>query len=303
MEIILDKRLIPANSRTGWVKSYPKCDAPNLVDGELKSVVSHFANLQFEPKGDRVRQLVYGDTFRVLEENEGFSFGFSNFDGYVGYIQKDKLKKQIRQTTHWVSSIATHIYAQPDIKKKCLGSLSFGSQLEIVNDEKNFCETIDGGFIPRQHLRERKNFYSDPVMVAQLFLGTPYLWGGNTCWGIDCSGLIQAAFASEDIWLPRDAYQQEKFCVDVGISLGNFEALKAGESVWKTVGNEGEHLQQEDHGRAIGNAHATRTLADRATECRASAAISAPAHPFALSDTHQTPGTAALPYASRWLHC
>ena len=131
MEIILDKRLIPANSRTGWVKSYPKCDAPNLVDGELKSVLSHFANLQFEPKGDRVRQLVYGDTFRVLEENEGFSFGFSNFDGYVGYIQKDKLKKQIRQTTHWVSSIATHIYAQPDIKKECLGSLSFGSQLEI----------------------------------------------------------------------------------------------------------------------------------------------------------------------------
>ena len=212
MEIILDKRLIPANSRIGWVKSYPKCDAPNLVDGELKSVVSHFANLQFEPKGDRVRQLVYGDTFRVLEENEGFSFGFSNFDGYVGYIQKDKLKKQIRQTTHWVSSIATHIYAQPDIKKKCLGSLSFGSQLEIVNDEKNFCETIDGGFIPRQHLRERKNFYSDPVMVAQLFLGTPYLWGGNTCWGIDCSGLIQAAFRGCGIDLPADSDQQEAVC-------------------------------------------------------------------------------------------
>ena len=215
MEIILDKRLIPANSRTGWVNSYPKCDAPNLVDGELKSVVSHFANLQFEPKGDRVRQLVYGDTFRVLEENEGFSFGFSNFDGYVGYIQKDKLKKQIRQTTHWVSSIATHIYAQPDIKKECLGSLSFGSQLEIVNVEKNFCETIDGGFIPRQHLRERKIFYSDPVMVAQLFLGTPYLWGGNTCWGIDCSGLIQAAFRGCGIDLPADSDQQESVCIKI----------------------------------------------------------------------------------------
>ena len=212
MEIILDKRLVPANSRIGWVKSRPKCDAPNLVDGELKSVVSQFANLQFEPKGDRVRQLVYGDTFRVLEENEGFSFGFKKFDGYVGYIQNDKLKKQIRQTTHWVSSIATHIYAQPDIKKKCLGSLSFGSQLEIVNDEKNFCETIDGGFIPRQHLRERKNFYSDPVMVAQLFLGTPYLWGGNTCWGIDCSGLIQAAFRGCGIDLPADSDQQEAVC-------------------------------------------------------------------------------------------
>jgi len=212
MEIILDKRLVPANSRIGWVKSRPKCDAPNLVDGELKSVVSQFANLQLEPKGDRVRQLVYGDTFRVLEENEGFSFGFKKFDGYVGYIKNDKLKKQIRQTTHWVSSIATHIYAQPDIKKKCLGSLSFGSQLEIVNDEKNFCETIDGGFIPRQHLRERKNFYSDPVMVAQLFLGTPYLWGGNTCWGIDCSGLIQAAFRGCGIDLPADSDQQEAVC-------------------------------------------------------------------------------------------
>ena len=52
-----------------------------------------------------------------------------------------------------------------------LSSLSFGSQLEIVNAEKDFCETIDGGFVPRQHLRKKEHFYSDPVMVAKFFLG------------------------------------------------------------------------------------------------------------------------------------
>ena len=155
MESIRDKRLIPANKRIGWIKSYPGCNAPNLVDGELKRVISQYANLLSKPKGDRVRQLVYGDTFRVLEENDGFSFGFNKFDGYVGYIQNEKLKKRSAKTTHWVSSLSTQIYEQPDIKKEYLSSLSFGSQLEIVNAEKDFCETIDGGFVPRQHLRKK----------------------------------------------------------------------------------------------------------------------------------------------------
>ena len=110
MENIRDKRLIPANKRIGWIKSYPACSAPNLVDGELKRVISQYANLLSKPKGDRVRQLVYGDTFRVLEENDGFSFGFNKFDGYVGYIQNDKLKKRSTKTTHWVSSLSTQIF-------------------------------------------------------------------------------------------------------------------------------------------------------------------------------------------------
>ena len=215
MENIQDKRLIPANKRIGWIKSYPKCIAPKLVDGELKSVVSQFANLLSEPKGNRVRQLVYGDTFRVLEENEDFSFGFNIFDGYVGYIQNDKLKRGSTKKTHWVSSLSTQIYEQPDIKKEYLSSLSFGSQLEIVNIENDFCETIDGGFVPKQHMRKREHFYSDPVMVAKFFLGIPYVWGGNTCWGMDCSGLIQAAFRGCGINLPADSDQQEATCVKI----------------------------------------------------------------------------------------
>ena len=215
MENIRDKRLIPANKRIGWIKSYPACSAPNLVDGELKRVVSQFANLLSEPRGSRVRQLVYGDIFRVLEENEGFSFGFNKFDGYVGYIQNDKLKKRSTKTTHWVSSLSTQIYEQPDIKKEYLSSLSFGSQLEIVNAEKEFCETIDGGFVPRQHLRKKEHFYSDPVMVAKFFLGVSYVWGGNTCWGIDCSGLIQTAFRACGIDLPADSDQQEAACIKI----------------------------------------------------------------------------------------
>ena len=213
MTNIIDNRSIPSNNRVGWIRAYPKCIAKNLVDGELCSITSNYANLLSEPNGNRVRQLVYGDTFRVLEKRSGFSFGFNSFDGYVGYIKSDNLEKKIVKSTHWVSSLSSQVYATPDIKKHFLINLPFGAQVEIIDIKENFCETSDGGFVPTQHLTKMNKFYSDAALVANFFIGTPYLWGGNTCWGIDCSGLMQAAFRACGVVLPADSDQQETRCI------------------------------------------------------------------------------------------
>jgi hypothetical protein len=205
----MDKRLLPANERVGWVGAKPRCDVPNLVKGTVKVVTDSFVNILSSPNGVRIRQLLYGSRFRVLEEKDNFSFGFSESDGYVGYIESTSLGKKGQSLTHWVSALATHVYAKPDIKKEYRKVLSFGSKLEIESATVDFFKTTDGGYIPKVHLKEIGTFYSDPAKVAEKFLDVPYLWGGNSCWGIDCSGIIQMALSSCSIICPGDSDQQE----------------------------------------------------------------------------------------------
>ena len=95
-------------------------------------------NILSSPNGVRIRQLLYGTRFRVLEEKDNFSFGFNESDGYVGYIESTSLEKKSQSLTHWVSALATHVYAKPDIKKEYRKVLSFGSKLEIESATDEF---------------------------------------------------------------------------------------------------------------------------------------------------------------------
>mgnify|MGYP001582065446 CR=1 FL=1 len=205
----MDKRLLPVNERVGWIGIKPRLNAPKLVKGTVRVVIDSVANILSSPNGMRIRQLIYGNRFRVLEEKDNFSFGFNESDGYVGYIASASLGKKSQSLTHWVSALATHVYAHPDIKKEFIKVLSFGSNLEIESETTDFFKTTDGGYIPKAHLKEIGTFCSDPAKVAEKFLGVPYLWGGNSCWGIDCSGIVQVALSSCSIKCPGDSDQQE----------------------------------------------------------------------------------------------
>jgi cell wall-associated NlpC family hydrolase len=165
-------------------------------------------DLRREPDGARDRQVLFGETVVVFEDLNGHSFVQADKDGYVGYLPNSALA-EVQPATHFVSAPATHVYERPDIKSPDRCSLSFGSRLTALSVSKDFVETALG-FVPKTHTRLLDQLYSDPADIAALFLGTPYLWGGNSRFGIDCSGLIQAALIWSGHPCPGDSDQQQR---------------------------------------------------------------------------------------------
>lgn len=204
----MDRRITPANGRVAATHLQGQVQADRFVDGTEHRVAMTLADIRREPGGARERQLVFGDRFNVLEDRDGWSFGQSKKDGYVGYVASLQLEEG-PAPTHWVMTPASHLYQRDDIKSPDIQRLTFGAQVTVVHEVKKFFQTDSDQFIPKQHLRPVGNTFSDPASVAQLFFGTPYLWGGNSSTGVDCSGLVQAALLACGIPCPGDSDMQK----------------------------------------------------------------------------------------------
>ncbi|EEE36232.1 NLP/P60 family protein [Rhodobacteraceae bacterium KLH11] len=191
----------------------------------LKPVI----NLLRRPDGPRDRQLLFGDTVMVEEEHDGWSRITATKDDYPGWIKTDDLGP-IEPQTHWIVAASTHAYAQPDMKSLDLISLSFGSKIRALSEQDGFLET-SLGFIPAVHAVPAYSRLTDPVAAAELFLGTPYLWGGNSRFGLDCSGLVQAALLACGVPCPGDSGDQAR---EVGTLLTPGAAEQRGDLLfWK----------------------------------------------------------------------
>jgi len=137
----------------------------------------------------------------------------------------------VQAPTHRVTARATHLYRAADFKTRELAALSLGACLTVTGEEGRFAVT-PLGYVPAVHLSPLKEAADDPVGVAELFLGTPYLWGGNTSYGIDCSGLVQMACLACGIACPGDSDMQE---AELGHALPEDAALRRGDLLfWKT---------------------------------------------------------------------
>lgn len=199
----MDRRLTPANGRVAALSLAGQVAADRYVAGEARSVSVPVTDLLARPEGPRDRQLLMGTAVTIFEQREGLAFLQSGRDGYCGWVAAGALGPAVR-TTHRVGVRATHLYAAPDIKAPDLAHLSFGAEVTVTAEGRRFWETT-GGFVPRPHLRPLDLPFRDPVTVAQLHFGTPYLWGGNSVLGIDCSGLVQAALLACAISCPGDS--------------------------------------------------------------------------------------------------
>ena len=156
-------------------------------------------------------QLLYGERFRILECRSGWAFGQMGRDGYVGYVKAHHLGPDF-SPTHRVNSLWTQIYERPETRQIPTRTIPYGSLLEIGGRSAcgAFLELADGGYVPSDHVGPAAGRAEDPAAEAERFLGVPYLWGGCSPAGIDCSGLVQLALIAAGDNCPRDSDMQEE---------------------------------------------------------------------------------------------
>lgn len=164
------------------------------------------------PGGPRDRQLLMGEAVRLLGAADGWAHVTAMRDGYQGHVPEAALTTG--RVTHRVCARATHIYSAPDFKSPERCGLSFGARVALLSEQGRFAQTPQG-FIPLVHLAAVDSHSADPVSVAESLLGTPYLWGGNSAFGIDCSGLVQAGCLACGLACPGDSLQQQAALGDV----------------------------------------------------------------------------------------
>ena len=181
------------------------------------------------PDGPRDRQLLFGEEVTVLARVESTALVRASKDSYCGYVALSDIGNP-NDATHRVTARATQIYARADMKSPDLATLSFGSVLSALDETATFVRTEEG-YVPRQHVHRLDATATDPAAIAEIFLGAPYLWGGNSQSGIDCSGLVQAACLACAIPCPGDSDMQE---MQVGDPLGREANLQRNDLVfWK----------------------------------------------------------------------
>lgn len=199
----MDRRLTPATDRVAHESLRGKIERPAYSAGEAKRVAVSLADLRSAPAGTLDRQLWFGEEFMLIDRQGGWAFGLSGKDGYCGWLEQATLGETV-EATHWVASPGTHLYPRPDSLSGAAMPLHQGSRIRVTGQAGKFAETPDG-FVPARHLRRLGDWFSDPVAVAEGLLHSPYLWGGNSRHGIDCSGLVQLAWLACGASVPGDA--------------------------------------------------------------------------------------------------
>ena len=220
----MDRRLTPANGRVAFQGMEAPPPGVRLVPGQNMRITQPVVDLCAAPAGARDKQMLLGQGFTMLDIHDGWAFGFDPVDDYVGYLPQEVIA-QAESPTHRLAVRQSHIYPQPDFKSREMASLSFLSELEVVGEVGRFAELASGGFVPLQHVEPLSWVAADAVTVAESFLGTPYLWGGNCGSGIDCSGLVQLALWAAGRACPRDSDMQESLGADIDGALQRGDLL------------------------------------------------------------------------------
>ncbi len=210
-----------------------KVAAARFVEGVTRRVTAFSAPLKRTPRAEASldSEVLHGEIFRVFEETaEGWSWGQLESDSYVGYVRSEALGSLVPEPTHSVSAVRTFIYPGPDLKLPALGAVSLGAGLALAGETETrgtlYRHIAGGGAVVAAHVKPvGAPPEADFVAVAERFVETPYLWGGRTSLGLDCSALVQVSLMAAGKTAPRDTDLQEKL---LGAAVeGSFQAALA----------------------------------------------------------------------------
>jgi hypothetical protein len=223
-------RLLPARPDLAASHLRGQVIAAAFAPGERRRVTAPLLDLTTtpDPASERATQLLHGETFTVYEQRpDGRAWGQAALDGYVGYVDSRHLGRVIGSGRR-VTALWSHLYERPLVRGAIAHELPFLAEIPVCGTSGAFAKLRGGGFVPTAHLAPLAR---DFVAQAERFVGVPYLWGGRSVRGIDCSGFVQMVLLATGRIAPRDTDMQAAL---LGAEIGARTSLHRGDLVfWK----------------------------------------------------------------------
>jgi hypothetical protein len=249
-----DCRLTPARPDLAAAHLRGRVEASEFVEGRPAQIRDGVAGLRRAPNFESAldTQALFGEEATLYEDEEGWGWVQLTRDGYVGYVSMNALDERRAPPTHRVRVNHTFIYPCPDMKLPVLDALPLGAAVRVVSASEGFAKIAEANYVYSDHLSPLEAHEPDFVAAAERFLHAPYLWGGKTSFGVDCSGLVQISLQAAGISAPRDTDLQEQ-ALGVPLDLsGGPSSLRRGDIVfWRghvgVMRNEAELLHANAH--------------------------------------------------------